>query len=154
MKRKIFTVVPLFLFLLSFMFSGCDVLNPVVSEQEEVNSSELHNKNGLLIIKLTDAPFPISLIKEANVAINKIDIRKENEGFLSIGACTKLSFQLPHDTQPQKRAGRKHKSCFLTLIIICIGIVIGGLIVGTMAGQDGLLLGAILGGFLGLLLGR
>jgi hypothetical protein len=84
MKRKIYTVVPLFLFLLSVMFFGCDVLNPVVSEQEEDGVSDLHNKNGLLIIKLTDAPFPISLIKEANVAINKIEIRKENEGFITI----------------------------------------------------------------------
>ena len=34
---------------------------------------------GSLLIKITDAPFPISLVAEANVTINKIEIRRENE---------------------------------------------------------------------------
>jgi hypothetical protein len=48
-------------------------------QEEFVNEQEAQQKSGNLVIKLTDAPFPTDLVAEANVTINKIDIRKTNE---------------------------------------------------------------------------
>ncbi len=60
----------------------------------------------------------------------------------------------PRGYEPARENGHKHKSCFMTLVLICIGIVSGALILGSFMGQDGLLIGAVLGGFLGILCGR
>jgi hypothetical protein len=47
------------------------------------NSTEVDQGMGMLVVKLTDAPFPIGQIASANVTIDKIEIRKagdESEG--------------------------------------------------------------------------
>lgn len=59
--------------LMVLAFSSC---------QEEFVDERLDpigEKSGDLIIRLTDAPFPTDLVAEANVTVNKIDIRKTNE---------------------------------------------------------------------------
>jgi len=38
------------------------------------------NENGRLVVKVTDAPFPIELIGSATVTINKVEIRKTGDG--------------------------------------------------------------------------
>ena len=38
------------------------------------------NSNGRLIVKVTDAPFPINLIESATVTITKVEIRKAGDG--------------------------------------------------------------------------
>lgn len=43
------------------------------------NSDDSGSSTGTLKIKLTDAPFPTDLVSEANVTINKIEIRKKGE---------------------------------------------------------------------------
>jgi hypothetical protein len=54
-------------FVLLLMTIGC-----------EKNSD--NQETGKLSIKLTDAPFPIKIIEEANVTINKIEIREKGDG--------------------------------------------------------------------------
>lgn len=62
MKRKILIFTVLFgLFLLSFM--GC----------QEVSNDQ----TGRIIVKITDAPFPIDFIKDASVTITKVEMRLE-----------------------------------------------------------------------------
>jgi len=41
-------------------------------------SSETSSGMGTLVVKLSDAPFPIDLVEEANVKIDKIEARKKN----------------------------------------------------------------------------
>lgn len=43
------------------------------------NSSAPNNEMGRLLIRITDDPFPIDLVQEANVTINKIEIRRATE---------------------------------------------------------------------------
>jgi len=38
------------------------------------------SQTGRIVVKITDAPFPIDLVEEANVTINKVEIRSEKEG--------------------------------------------------------------------------
>ncbi|MDA3817241.1 MAG: DUF4382 domain-containing protein [Prolixibacteraceae bacterium] len=58
------------LFLLSIIV-GCN--------EEEVVIEDNNQTKGNLSIQLTDAPFPSDLVSEANVTINKIEVRKRNE---------------------------------------------------------------------------
>ena len=67
MAHKIILVFSILFFLILF---GCE---------KGVDNSD----TGTLSIKLTDAPFPIDMVSEANVTINKIEVRKdqsESEG--------------------------------------------------------------------------
>lgn len=61
-KGLIITLLPLVIFL---FFAGCQEFG-IDSDQP-----------GKLVVKVTDAPFPIDLIEEANVTITKIEIRTE-----------------------------------------------------------------------------
>jgi hypothetical protein len=45
-----------------------------------MDNENINNQNGTLIIKLTDAPFPIDMIDAAMVTITKVEIRKKSEG--------------------------------------------------------------------------
>ncbi len=52
---------------------------------------------GTLVVRLTDAPFPIDLVDEANVTINKIELRESADGddpFLTLIADAQLPFNL------------------------------------------------------------
>jgi len=63
-------IVSVFLVMLFLVIFGCE---------KSVDNAD----TGILSIKLTDTPFPIDLISEANVTINKIEVRKaqaESEG--------------------------------------------------------------------------
>lgn len=62
-NRGFFVVAILGLFLA--LFSGC----------QEVSNDQ----SGRIVVKITDAPFPIDLIEEANVTITKVEIRNEDE---------------------------------------------------------------------------
>jgi hypothetical protein len=77
MKRKIF-LIPVVLILLSVVLNSCKE-SILVGDQDETAGTTAKSKNGTLVVKVTDAPFPISFIKEANVIITKIEIRKTNE---------------------------------------------------------------------------
>jgi hypothetical protein len=46
-------------------------------DMDQVNDGD---QKGKLVIKLTDAPFPINMIDAATVYINKVEIRKKSEG--------------------------------------------------------------------------
>lgn len=61
MKKLFFT---LFAAVLVLTFTGCSK----------------DNGNGRLIIKVTDAPFPLSYIESATVTITKVEIRKAGDG--------------------------------------------------------------------------
>ncbi len=63
MKRLFFT---LFAATLVLIFTGC--------------SKTIDNGNGRLVIKVTDAPFPVNLIESATVTITKVEIRKAGDG--------------------------------------------------------------------------
>jgi len=47
---------------------------------QDMDSDNNKDQNGTLIIKLTDAPFPIDMIDAAMVTITKVEIRKKSEG--------------------------------------------------------------------------
>ncbi len=52
---------------------------------------------GTLVVRLTDAPFPIDLVDEANVTINKIELRESADGddpFLTLIEDVELPFNL------------------------------------------------------------
>ena len=52
---------------------------------------------GTLVVRLTDAPFPIDLVDEANVTINKIELRESADGddpFLTLVENAQLPFNL------------------------------------------------------------
>lgn len=74
MKRS-YSLVALTLLLLVTLFSGCN--DSGLFGGSDDNSSAL--KNGTIVVKITDAPFPIDIIKEANVVITKIQLFKSNE---------------------------------------------------------------------------
>jgi hypothetical protein len=76
-KRNIYLIAGMFFFL-SMVMSGCNEPT-LVGDQEDTPDVVTKSKNGSLVVKLTDAPFPISLIKEANVIITKIEIRKSSK---------------------------------------------------------------------------
>jgi len=42
--------------------------------------SKINDSNGHLVVKITDAPFPINLIESATVTITKVEIRKVGDG--------------------------------------------------------------------------
>ncbi|MFW5820941.1 MAG: DUF4382 domain-containing protein [Bacteroidota bacterium] len=65
-KMNVKFLAVLALFFAGIAFYGC----------EEANETD--STSGKLKILLTDAPFPADLVEEANVVINKIDIRKKN----------------------------------------------------------------------------
>lgn len=67
-KMNIKTLAVLALIFAGIAFYGC----------EETTTEELNSTSGKLKILLTDAPFPADMVEEANVVINKIDIRKMN----------------------------------------------------------------------------
>lgn len=52
------------------LFTGC----------QKDNADKPGDQNGILLIKVTDAPFPIDMIDAATVYINKVEIRKKSEG--------------------------------------------------------------------------
>jgi hypothetical protein len=54
-------------FILLFALIGC-------------NKDDDGSGTGTLSIRITDAPFPIDLVEEANVTINKIEVRKKGDG--------------------------------------------------------------------------
>jgi hypothetical protein len=64
MKKILFTV---FAASLLIIFAGCN---------KSINSDE----TGQLVIKVTDAPFPVDNIESANVTITKVEIRKAGDG--------------------------------------------------------------------------
>lgn len=66
-KMKFNTLAIAALMIIGFSFTSC--------EKDENSDS----KSGSLSIKLTDAPFPTDLVDEANVTINKIEIRRANQ---------------------------------------------------------------------------
>ena len=52
---------------------------------------------GTLVVRLTDAPFPIDFVNEANVTINKIELRESADGddpFLTLIEDAQLQFNL------------------------------------------------------------
>ncbi len=68
MKKMSFRILAvLALFFAGIAFTGCE-------EANEIDSTA----PGKLKILLTDAPFPAEMVAEANVVINKIDIRKKD----------------------------------------------------------------------------
>lgn len=52
-------------------FTGC---------QDMDHPDDMNGMNGKVVLKITDAPFPVSMIDSAIVAINKVEIRKKSEG--------------------------------------------------------------------------
>lgn len=47
---------------------------------QDMDNDNVSDQQGHLVIKLTDAPFPIDMIEAATVYINKVEIRKKSEG--------------------------------------------------------------------------
>jgi hypothetical protein len=78
MTKRNILIVTAILFILSAVLTGCNE-SILVGDQDENPGTTVTSKKGTLVLKLTDAPFPISFIKEANVIITKIEIRKTNE---------------------------------------------------------------------------
>lgn len=76
------TLLSITLLIIGFAFVGCNK-----------NNDDTINTTGKLKILLTDAPFPTDLVAEANITINKIEIRRanENEGEDSISPYITLS---------------------------------------------------------------
>lgn len=73
MLRMKYLGIVLSLFITTVIFIGC----------EDKGTEALSGTEGALLVKMTDGPFPISAIAEANVTIDKIEIRRseENEGY-------------------------------------------------------------------------
>ena len=63
MKRLFFTI---FTAALVLIFTGC--------------SKTTDTGNGRLVVKITDAPFPVDMVESAEVTITKIEIRKAGDG--------------------------------------------------------------------------
>jgi hypothetical protein len=64
--KKLF--IPLFAIALAAAFTACDKTSPDMTG------------NGNLVIKVTDAPFPIDMIESAEVTITKVELRKAGDG--------------------------------------------------------------------------
>lgn len=47
--------------------------------QNDSSTDPVSGEQGTLLIKITDAPFPLSMVEEANVTINNIEIRRAQE---------------------------------------------------------------------------
>ena len=62
----IFKITSILVFL--FIFFGCE---------KSVDNGDA-GETGMLSIKLMDAPFPIDMVAEATVRINKIEVRQDN----------------------------------------------------------------------------
>lgn len=84
--RVIFFLLITFFFSI-FIYYGCNDSGTVANNATQ----------GSLVVRITDGPFPISYVAEANVTINKIEIRKANENngnpFIVVSEDT-LSFNL------------------------------------------------------------
>ncbi|HOP00034.1 MAG TPA: DUF4382 domain-containing protein [Bacteroidales bacterium] len=64
--KKLF--IPLFAIALAGAFSACDKTSPDMTG------------NGHLVVKVTDAPFPVDMIESATVTITKVELRKAGDG--------------------------------------------------------------------------
>jgi hypothetical protein len=75
MNKRNFGLLSLILFSGMVFLAGC---NESLLTGDQIENPALSSglKNGTLVVKVTDAPFPVSLIKEANVIITKTEIRK------------------------------------------------------------------------------
>lgn len=62
-----------------FIFLAVAIIGLFACNDDENNLKGDGSGTGTLKIKLTDAPFPTDLVAEANVTINKIEIRKSGE---------------------------------------------------------------------------
>jgi len=51
----------------------------IAGDSDEISGNKPMSKSGSIVVKITDSPFPIDLIKEANVVITKIEVFKTNE---------------------------------------------------------------------------
>jgi hypothetical protein len=60
-------LIPLFAFAVALFFTACDKTTDM-------------GGNGNLVIKVTDAPFPIDMIESASVTITKVELRKAGDG--------------------------------------------------------------------------
>jgi len=77
MKRN-FSLAALAFILMVTLIAGCD--NPgLTGDTDDESATGLKSKSGTIVVKVTDAPFPIAFIKEANVVITKIQLLKSNE---------------------------------------------------------------------------
>ncbi|MBN2633124.1 MAG: DUF4382 domain-containing protein [Bacteroidales bacterium] len=64
--KKLF--IPLFALAMVFGFMACDKTSPDMTG------------NGQLVVKVTDAPFPVDMIESATVTITKVELRKAGDG--------------------------------------------------------------------------
>lgn len=71
MKRRFFQLSMILLVSALFGLTAC-----------QENSDTLEANKGRLVVKLTDAPFPIDLIAQAAVTIDKIEIRKATDSMI------------------------------------------------------------------------
>lgn len=63
------------------LFGIVSVLGILVSTGcQKISGDQIGDEQGRLVIKLTDAPFPIDMIDSAMVYISKVEIRKKSEG--------------------------------------------------------------------------
>lgn len=77
-QRSKYLLIFLSITLGAFVFSQCSdnltSIQTAPSDKDDINTNS--SATGNLIIDITDAPFPVELIAEANITINKIDIRR------------------------------------------------------------------------------
>jgi hypothetical protein len=66
MKTRVL-IITLLAFLASLFYAGCEQIESI----KDINN----DAPGKLIVKITDAPFPIDMVEEANVIITKVEIR-------------------------------------------------------------------------------
>ncbi len=74
MKTSIFIAVGLMVMVL-INFTSC---NKDSIDDECCNKDSIDDGYGTLKVKITDAPFPIEFIEEANITITKVEIRKKD----------------------------------------------------------------------------
>lgn len=68
MKRRLFQLMTILLVSALFGLTAC-----------QENADNIESSKGRLVVKLTDAPFPLDLIDQALVTIDKIEIRKATD---------------------------------------------------------------------------